>query len=147
MLNERPEVDMLSKLMFARTSMPDLEKSLDAYSLRERVISNNVANVDTPGYRAKEVSFEDQYKKYLNSMSLHGSTTADQHMPMGVDAINQIMPRVQPAKGTGNDNGINGVDIDHEMAELAKNNIRYEMSLNLMKKKLTNLRAAIVGRS
>jgi flagellar basal-body rod protein FlgB len=57
------------------------------------------------------------------------------------------MPRVQPAKGTSNDSGMNNVDIDHEMTELAKNNISYEMSINLTKKKLTNLRAAITGRS
>ncbi len=137
---------MISKLLFERTSVPDLEKSLDVYSARQKAIANNIANVDTPEYKAQRVNFEEEYKKYLNKTSIKGKLTNEKHIPTGVMDFNKLQPQLDYRRSSLNDSGINNVDIDREMAELAKNNMRYEMSINLIKKKFANLKSSIKGR-
>jgi flagellar basal-body rod protein FlgB len=138
---------MISKLLFHRTSVPDLEKSLNTYSARQKAITNNIANANTPGYKAKRISFEEEYNKYLNKDSeLVGSRTHEKHIPIGIKDLDEVKHSVAYRKDRINDSGINNVDIDHEMALLAENNIRYEMSINIIKKKLQNLKSSIKGR-
>jgi flagellar basal-body rod protein FlgB len=52
-----------------------LKKSLDASSERGRVIAHNIANVNTAGYKASEVEFEDKLKEVLNNESIGLSVT------------------------------------------------------------------------
>ncbi len=136
---------MISRFLFERISVPDLEKSLDAYSLRQKAISNNIANVNTPCYRARKVSFEEEYQKHIKQHSVPDGQTNPRHIPIGTRDLNEVQPRVEFSENTLNDSGINNVDIDQEMAELAKNNIKYEMSVSLLKKKFSNLNSAIKG--
>lgn len=60
-----------------------LSNAMDAYELRQKAIASNVANLDTPGYKRKEVSFEDQLQK-AESMHLNGQ---DQ----GIDSVKAKM--------------------------------------------------------
>ncbi len=136
---------MISRFLFERISVPDLEKSLDAYSLRQKAISNNIANVNTPCYRARKVSFEEEYQKHLEKHTVPSGQTNPRHIPIGTRDLDQVQPRVEFSESTMNDSAINNVDIDKEMAELAENNIRYEMSINLIKKKFANLNSSIKG--
>ena len=138
---------MVSKFLFDGTVVPELERALDAQSLRHRVHANNIANVNTPCYRAREVSFEDEYKRYLATSSATPATTDEDHIPMGQRHIDRVRPTVELAESRGNGSGINNVDIDHEMAELSKANMRYEMDIALLTKQFTRLRNAIKGRS
>jgi flagellar basal-body rod protein FlgB len=137
---------MLSNLLFERTVTPDLEKSMDVYSLRQKVLSNNIANAMTPGYRAQKVTFEDEYKKMLDSNKVYGRRTDDQHIPVGAKSFNNINPQVAYKEDPMNDTGLNNVDIDKEMAEMAENSLRYDMSTKLINKRYMNLKNAIRGR-
>lgn len=137
---------MIRKLLFDRTTVPDLERSLDVYSARQKVISNNIANVNTPCFRAKKVTFEEEYRRHLEKPALKGRLTDSGHRALGVRDLHQIHPRIRRADNTRNDSGINNVDIDKEMAELAKNSLRYQQSVALIRKKFLNLRAAVKGR-
>ncbi|PID27755.1 MAG: flagellar basal body rod protein FlgB [Candidatus Cloacimonadota bacterium] len=138
---------MISKLLFHRTSVPDLEKSLNAYSARQKAVTNNIANANTPGYKAKRIAFEEDYQKYLDRENqLKGTITHKKHIPFGMRDFNRIKNRVVLQDLEINDSGINNVDVDKEMALLAENNIRYEMNINLIKKKLHNLKSSIKGR-
>ncbi len=136
---------MISRFLFERISVPDLEKSLDAYSLRQKAISNNIANVNTPCYRARKVSFEDEYQKHIQKHNVPDGQTNARHIPIGTGNLSEVQPRVEFSESTRNDSAINNVDIDQEMAELAKNSIRFEMNINLLKKKFANLNSAIKG--
>ena len=138
---------MLSDILFNRTIVPDLEKSMDVYSLRQKTISNNIANAMTPGYKALKVDFEEEYKKSLNPNSLRGHRTNENHLPLGSKSFSQIKPAVDFKEDSLNDTGVNNVDIDKEMAEMAENMLRYEMSTRLIGKKFSNIRGAIRGRS
>lgn len=137
---------MLSDLLFQRTVTPDLEKSMDTYSLRQKTLSNNIANAMTPGYRAQKVSFEEEYKKMLDPNRLRGRRTNDDHLALGTKSFSQIKPKVEYKEDPMNDTGLNNVDIDREMAEMAENSLRYEMSTKLINKRFMNIKSAIRGR-
>jgi len=130
-----------------RISIPSIEKSLDVYSDRQRVISNNIANVATPGYRAQKVSFEDEYRKYIDKKdNIQLKTTSPKHINVNKLNVNDVNHNVEFRKATLNDSGINNVDIEKEMSELAQNNLRYELNVSLLKKRLLDLKSSIKGR-
>ena len=138
---------MLSNVLFNRTALPDIEKSLNVYSLRQKTISNNIANVLTPGYKALKVNFEEEYRETLYSTQMSGALTHEKHFPIGPKTFSQVHPAIDFKEDTLNDSGLNNVDIDKEMAELAENMLRYEMSTRLVTKKLTLIKSAIRGRA
>ena len=135
----------LSDILFTRTVVGDLEKSLDAYTLRQKAINNNIANAMTPGYKAQKVSFEEDYRKSLEVARLKGTMTNQHHIPIPGNKV-QPHPRLELKEDTLNDTGLNNVDIDREMAEMAENALRYEMSTKLLNKRFSGLRKAISGR-
>ena len=143
---------MISDLLYNRTVIGDLQKSLDTYSLRQKVISNNIANVTTPGYRAMKVDFEAEYKATLyppeaQNTNLH--LTNDKHItpPSDKKTFKDVHPSVDYKASPMNDSGLNNVDIDKEMADMAENSLRYEMSTKLLNRKLGLVRNAIRGRA
>lgn len=108
-----------------------LTQVLDAAALRHRVISQNVANVNTPGYRRREVAFEADMAKALASPG--GATTA------------QVKPQVVVADGPERVDG-NTVDIDREMNDLTKNALLYQAATQIVASRVAALRSAIAGR-
>jgi flagellar basal-body rod protein FlgB len=109
-----------------------LGQILDTASLRHRVIAQNVANVNTPGYRRLEVVFEKDLAKAMASQ------------PPGSD-LPKLGPRVVVADGPEQVDG-NTVDVDREMNDLAKNALLYEAAAQVMTHRLASLRSAIAGR-
>jgi flagellar basal-body rod protein FlgB len=91
-----------------------IHKALDASWKRNEVIAQNIANVDTPGYKRKSVSFEDELRKAMDSKDFRKGD---------VDQIE--IKVVQENKNLSMRLDGNNVDIDAEMAELAKNTIKY----------------------
>lgn len=119
---------MIEKLL-SSASMEVMQKGLDASALRQKVIANNLANVSTPGFKASEVSFEEELKIALaggqTKDSLAGVRTHAKHIPIGDPAGLEAGPQVRELTGTTFRNDDNNVDIDREMAMLAKNSIVY----------------------
>jgi len=137
---------MITDLLFDRTACPDLEQSMNVYSLRHKTLSNNIANAMTPGYKAQKVDFEEEYKKALSSNHIKGYQTNSEHMDLGRKSLTSVDPVVSLRNNPVNDTGLNNVDIDKEMAEMAENNLRYEMSTKLVMKRYANIKNAIRGR-
>ena len=106
-----------------------LTQLLNASSLRHRVIAQNVANVNTPGYRRLEVAFEADLAKALAS-------------PGGAA---HVKPQVVVADGPERVDG-NTVDIDREMSDLTKNALLYQAAAQIVTSRVGALRAAISGR-
>lgn len=115
---------MIANLLFTK-SMGLLEKGLDASSKRNNVLANNLANVDTPGFKRSEVVFEYELQKALQQNGISGVMTHEKHIPIGRRSVNEITPEVVLDKSTTMRNDGNNVDIDREMAALAKNTIMY----------------------
>ena len=108
-----------------------LSKLLDVAELRHRVIAQNVANVNTPGYRRQEVVFEDALGDALRG--------GNDHAAKGIQAASR--------RGDGDVGRADGntVDIDDEMGRLDKNNILYRLYAQIMTSKLATMRSAITG--
>lgn len=130
--------------LFGATTRQLLYKSLDASAMRARVVAQNLANVDTPGYKRKEVSFEDQLHRALEK-KLPGTTTQDDHMPFGkgVD-LTDVVPKVFEAKDMTLPGEINNVDVDLEASKMAENQILYNYAIKFAG--FDKYMAAIAGR-
>lgn len=108
-----------------------LEKSLDVESLRRRVISDNIANVDVPHFKRSEVNFESELKRAINQRadarnSFQGLTSDSRHIPFNIERnLKSVQPRVNLDYSTSMRNDGNNVDIEKEMVDSAKNLMRY----------------------
>lgn len=111
-----------------------VKKGLDMSSLRQRTISNNISNINTPRFKAGRVEFEEILEK---AKGIRMSKTDDTHF--GIRNIADIDLKVKKKNTTMlNDNG-NNVDIDLEMTELSANEIYYNTLIRQVNSKLGNL--------
>ena len=114
-----------------------IESAMNGASLRHRAIASNIANVDTPGYKRLQVSFEDNL-----SQSVVGLVkTNSKHLP-GLKQ-DTFSPQVKKDETTSMRVDGNNVDIDVEMAELAKNSIYYNTLATQTYQYFSQLRTAI----
>jgi flagellar basal-body rod protein FlgB len=109
-----------------------LDAALGASSMRQQVISNNLANVNTPGYKRKEVEFDDALQSAL-SASESGDASAFEGL---VPTVTEDDTASMRADG-------NSVNVDNEMAHLAENNVRYNALVQLASHKLKLLEYVI----
>jgi len=131
--------------IFRKTSAPLLHKALSAYALRQRSISDNIANVNTPGFHRSEVQFEEDLKKVLRQRGVKGKRTHDRHFNIGVTNIAQLKGRVVLSKDPTLASGVNNVDIDKEMVEAAKTAIRFQAAAQRIHGSYSSLQSAIRG--
>lgn len=119
----------LKSFLFGTTTRQLVYKSLDANAMRGRAIAQNIANVMTPGYQRKEVSFEDKVREAMDK-KVSGRTTDDQHLPIsrGVD-LSKLAPEVYEPLDPTNPGEVNNVDIDIEAAKMTENQIQYQFNV------------------
>ncbi|MBU1707045.1 flagellar basal body rod protein FlgB [bacterium] len=130
------------------TSTAALKKGLDAWAMRQRAHAQNIANAETPGYRRVVVDFEAKLKEALGGGSSGGIARTDpQHMQMSDPDISQLNPELRREPLDPNGSGINGVDIDVEMAEMAETQLRYLTATELLKRRYDGLKSVIRGSS
>jgi len=134
---------VIGNLLFSK-SMSLMGKGLDAASLRNTVISDNLANIETPGFKKSDVVFEDELKKALTRTGpIQGMITNAKHIPIGQPSVPQISPAVVRQNSTTIRNDGNNVDIDSEMAAMAKNTITYSALAQLLNGEFSKLKSAI----
>lgn len=122
-----------------------LDRGLDAAWLRNEVISQNIANVDTPGYKRKAVAFEEYYQTALNRESnFQLRQTRERHLDNGVQ---QSMDARVYEEDSNYRMDENNVDIDKEMTDLAVNVIYYQTMLTKVTGEINQLDTAIRGGS
>ena len=98
-----------------------LEHYMDLLSARQRLVTGNIANANTPGYRTKDIDFQREYASLVE----------------GNDP--QVM---EPAELQGKNDG-NNVSLDREMRLLAENALRFGVASNLIHSKIREIRSAI----
>lgn len=120
-----------------------LAHALDYRAKRHGVIAGNLANIDTPGYKPKDIDFDDALKEALHEPAIKLRITHPAHMPVG-SAGNQRgtaeFPMREIPKGAQSDSQ---VDLDREMTKMAKNNLMYEATVRMLSKKFDELKAVI----
>lgn len=120
-----------------------LEQALGAAALRHKVIANNVANVNTPGFKKSDVVFEDKLAAALSGNTLPMARTHANHL-RGRQG-DAFTPSVVTDTKTSLRTDGNNVDIDAEMANVAKNTIYYDAVAKQLGRYFSNLKSAIRG--
>lgn len=119
--------------IFSDITQVTLKKVLDSSIARQRTIANNIANVETPGYKRVYVPFEHELQSALS----------EQNPESRRNQLEQLTParrtdNISPCKPDGNN-----VNIDAEMSDLAKNQMMNKAATTLLQAKSSIMRAAI----
>ena len=125
-----------------------MSRGMSAANLRHEVISNNIANVNTPKFKKSDVVFESLLAKELGLFDEQGKLevvrTHDRHMPIPMKG--RAMPEVIMDTSTTMRTDKNNVDIDKEMANLAKNQIYYNAMTKEMGSFIQKLKTTITSK-
>ena len=116
-----------------------LDKAADASWIRNEAISNNIANVDTPGYKRQDVNFEEQLRRAMKNSRY---TSIDERVKnIDLDRLKPITYRDHSSLSYRLDG--NNVDIDTENVELASNQIRYQGLTDSITKQFQGLQSVM----
>jgi len=121
----------LERYEMSRTAnMVDIiEAGISAESFRQRVIANNVANLETPGYRRVDVRFKELFAKAMDSAG---------GVDLGKVELGTYQPENTPVKSNGND-----VSLEVEVGEMVKNSLRHTTLIRVLQKKYEQMNLAI----
>ena len=121
-----------------------LAASLKYRQLRQELIASNIANAETPNYKAKKIDFEEALARALDVDDELKMNTADsKHFNVGGGGFKNLAPEIhEDPNGIVSPDG-NSVDRDQEMADMAENKILYDASVSMLNKKLGLLKYAI----
>ena len=121
-----------------------LKKALDASYMRQQAISNNIANINTPDYKAYRVVFEEELKKTMSSVP-NVSLKATHLRHIGVrNGEDEVEPKLVKDNSPAMRNDGNNIDIDLEMANLAANQLLYNTLIQQTNQKLNVLHHVIL---
>ncbi len=109
-----------------------LSKLLDLTTAKNKVIANNIANTNTPGFKKFEVSFQKELKKAVESKNINKVKNIQESITMSKD------------KSTRKDG--NNVDLDKELVTFYQMSDRHNVYLEILSKKFKGMIAAIQGR-
>lgn len=115
--------------------------------MRQQAISNNLANAETRGYKAKQVVFEDILKQHISTQSnFAGNRTDSRHVEIGKQSYIPTAVTVEDTQTVMQNNG-NNVDVDAEMTNMGKNALWYYTLTQQLTSEFQHLSIAIKGRS
>jgi flagellar basal-body rod protein FlgB len=130
---QRKDLDMSNSLTFDRT-VGLMQDRLSLNSLNQKLISGNLANINTPGFSAKELSFDKVLRESLEEQVLQMVRSNDDHIVSDNPVSALEKPEVVE---TGE------VDLDYEMVKLTKNSVEYQFIVGMLNKKFNMLKHAI----
>lgn len=113
------------------------QKSLDSLWLKQKVIANNLANIDTPGYKSQNVIFEDVLNQALKFSSSQNGSLQEKLMA--------LQPKIVQNNAIQMRQDGNNVDIDEQSLELARTQIQYEYMTRSISDDIARMKYAING--
>jgi flagellar basal-body rod protein FlgB len=102
-----------------------LERYMDLLSARQKLAAANIANADTPGYKTKDIDFQQEFTSMVNGQQ-----------PLTIDA-----------QGLQEKPDGNNVSVDREARMLAENAMRFNVASVLLRGEINSIKAAITGGS
>ena len=93
---------------------------------RQKVISSNIANINTPGYKTKELVFEDELNNSITNNSLQLKATNSKHMTNINSSLANSNPKLMEVDNLEEQNDGNNVNLDTQMGEMSKNKILFD---------------------
>ena len=139
---------MINRLI-SNEMMDLVQKSLDAAALQHKAISNNLANIETPGFKRSEVFFREKLKKAIEEKKAAGTDldlarTDGKHFELHPsEELSTIQPELHQQTNTSLRNDQNNVDIDVENAKLAQNTVVYQALAQITQSQFAELKSAI----
>jgi flagellar basal-body rod protein FlgB len=129
------------------SSVNVLQRGLDAAWTRNQVITNNIANVDTPNFKSSSLEFESAMKAAMETdeNSFTAKTTRPEHYEFTGGSAEGVTPSVVQNTGTSYRSDGNNVDIDYESTELAKNTLWYNVLVQQVSSEFNKLKTVISG--
>ena len=124
---------------FSSNSMILMEKSMNYLWAKQAAISNNIANAETPGYKAKLVTFEDNLREKLEQ-SLRSNAPRQNARRVLTESQFSV---IETAESTRMDD--NGVNVTEQMVELVRNAYQLQYVMNSISTDLATLRTAVRG--
>jgi flagellar basal-body rod protein FlgB len=128
--------------LFSSPVFNTLEKALDGSALKQKAISQNIANVDTPNYKAKKTQFQHTLDQAMDR-SFNANRTDQRHVQF--TSANRSNAFMTKSNNTMYNHNLNNVDIDQEMAEMAKNQIYYNALIERINGRFNSLQTAVKG--
>jgi flagellar basal-body rod protein FlgB len=126
-----------------------IQRALDASSMAHSVIANNIANVDTPGFKRSEVVFNEQLKdaiqaRQADAQQLPLARTDPRHLDLDpLPPLSSLKPKVVTDLSSSLRNDGNNVDIDTEVSLLAQNTVWYQTLAQITQHQFTGMLDAI----
>lgn len=102
-----------------------IERYMDLLTARQKLVASNIANADTPGYKTKDIDFQQEF----------------------MNVVNGEQPQTIDAKGLQEKPDGNNVNVDREARMLAENAMRFNVASNLLRSQLNSIKEAITGGS
>src|ERR1700722_6305019 len=99
----------------------NLERYMDLLSARQKLVVSNIANVDTPGYKTRDIDFQSEFR----------------------NAVDSSQPLASEISGLKTKNDGNNVNIDRESRLLSENDLRFNIATNILRSRLRSVRSAI----
>jgi flagellar basal-body rod protein FlgB len=139
--------------LFENSTLPVLEQVVNFTEARHGVLAGNLANLDTPGYRTRDLSpelFQERLHEAIERR--HEARAPRSPYPMPTSTMVQSSSnRRADAPSSGSMKGIlrhdeNNTSLEHQVTEIAKNNAQHNLALSLMTAQFRLLRAAITER-
>ncbi len=110
---------------------------------RQKVISSNIANINTPNYKTKDLVFQNELDNSLNENSLKMRVTNNKHMlTSDINNIN-TNPRLVQVSGLQEQNDGNNVNLDSQMSEQSKNKVIFDAIQSSIKRDSRLFRSVI----
>lgn len=117
-------------------SISILTKALDCLWTRQEVISDNLSNVDTPGYKAKYVTFEDALRERMEAAGSRQER---------LEAVWDSPCEIKETRGRTERPDGNNVDATDEFVEMTRTTYQYQYLLNAVNQDISRLRSVIKG--
>lgn len=122
------------------------QEALNLRAERHEVLASNIANADTPNYKARDFDFSKELSRVMNDGRSTGSglalaTTSARHIPAQASAppIQDLLYRIPEQPSLDG----NTVDMDRERTQFADNAVRYQASLSLINSRIQGLKTAM----
>jgi len=131
-----------------RDTISLLERSLNLRSMQHRVLASNIANMDTPNYKAVELAVaEEMSRKQNHSSGIQLVQTQPGHLTLKYNAADNVKLKVaKPPEISLRGDG-NTVDLDRTMGSLAENTLLFKTAAQIISQKFNGLKNVIKGGS
>lgn len=108
---------------------------------KQKVISSNIANINTPNYKTKDLTFENELKSADNMIQM--KQTNFKHISSLDNNVSNINPKLTEVKGLEEQNDGNNVNLDSQMSEMSKNKILFDAIQSSIKRDSRLFRSVI----